>query len=67
MNPEPFLHPLTSNAQLELSRQAARDYAHRSALDEARRQRTRPPRPVRRLRHGLAEGLVAAARMIDAT
>ena len=67
MNPDPFLHPAAWNSQLEFSRQAAQDYAHRTALAEARRQERRSARRVRRLRHGLAEGLVAAARMIDAT
>jgi hypothetical protein len=67
MNPDPFLHPAASNAQLELSRQAARDYAHRTALEEARRRRRRPRRTLRSLRHGLAEGLFAAARRVDAT
>ncbi|GAA1428099.1 hypothetical protein GCM10009616_06940 [Microlunatus lacustris] len=53
--------------QRERSRRASERYLLLAAVAEQRRQTTRPRARVRRLRHGLAGGLVATARLIDAT
>lgn len=65
MNPDP-LRPDPA-WQRELSRRASERYLLLAAVTEQRRRTARPRGAVRRIRHGLAGGLVATARLIDAT
>ncbi len=67
MDMQDYTHSQTLTSQAELSRQAAHWFALETATREARRRRPRRPGPMRRLRHSLAGGLVATARLIDAT
>lgn len=60
-------HPEFLPDQVELSRQAARRFAHSTAARSRRRDEPARRRPVRRLRHALAVRLVATARLVDAT
>ncbi len=53
--------------QRERSRRASERYLLLVAAAEQRQRRPRRPSAVHRLRHGLAGGLVATARLIDAT
>lgn len=64
MHPEPLVHD--ADWQRERSRRASERYLLLAAVAEQRRRAPRRTGPVRRLRHSLASGLVATARLIDA-
>lgn len=65
MHPDPLLPD--PGWQRERSRSASERYLLLAAVTEQRRRTPRLRGPVRRIRHGLAGGLVATARLIDAT
>ncbi|SDS50717.1 hypothetical protein SAMN04488543_1859 [Friedmanniella luteola] len=65
MHPDPLV--TAPGWDQDRSRRASERYLLLAAVAEQRRTAPRRPGPVRRLRHGLAGGLVATARLIDAT
>lgn len=62
--PDPLL---AVGGQRELSRRASERYLLLAAVAERRRRDPARTGPVRRFRHALADGLVATARLVDAT